>query len=68
VRWKTDGFRFGLYDAKMNETKQRKMRVIEVAILGCDVLVTFADGRVAMLDADDIYQESTEPPPDPDDE
>lgn len=50
----------------MDAHKQEKETVIEVAMIGGNVLVTFADGRIAMLKAHNIYLESTDPPPDPD--
>jgi hypothetical protein len=50
----------------MGAIKLEKAKVIEVATIAGNVLVTFSDGRIAMLDAYEIYLESTEPPPDPD--
>ena len=50
----------------MGTTQLEKPRIIEVATIAGDVLVTFSDGRIAMLDAYNIYLESQEPPPDPD--
>jgi hypothetical protein len=50
----------------MGAIKLEKAKVIEVAIIKDDVLVTFSDGRIALLDTQNIYMDSTEPPPDPD--
>jgi hypothetical protein len=43
-----------------------KLKIIEVAILEGDVLVTFSDGRITRLDCDEIHGQSIEAPPEPD--
>jgi len=50
----------------MGAPKTENERVIEVATIKGNVLVTFADGRIAMLNAHDIYLESKDPPAEPD--
>jgi hypothetical protein len=43
-----------------------KVKIIEVAILEGDVLVTFSDGRITRLNRDEIHAQSIEAPPEPD--
>jgi len=40
-------------------------RVIEVAIIADRVLATFSDGRITLLDADDLRRQSTAAPAEP---
>ena len=53
------------YLSPMEAVELAKVRVIEVAIIADQVLVTFSDGRIALLDADDLHRQSTEAPPEP---
>ena len=39
-----------------------KVKIVEVARIGGNVVVTFSDGRVTTLDPDDIHLTSVEPP------
>jgi hypothetical protein len=43
-----------------------KAKIIEVALLEGDVLVTFSDGRITRLDRADLHAQSIEAPPEPD--
>jgi hypothetical protein len=43
-----------------------KVKIIEVAILEGDVLVTFSDGRITWLNRDEIHAQSIEAPEEPD--
>ena len=43
-----------------------KVKIIEVSQVGTAVLVTFSDGRVTTMESDDIYEDSLEPPAEPD--
>jgi hypothetical protein len=49
----------------METANPTKAHVIEVAILAGKVLVTFSDGRIAMLNADDLHLQSVEAPVEP---
>jgi hypothetical protein len=42
------------------------VKIIEIALIGGDVLVTFSDGRITLLDADAIHAQSIEAPTYPD--
>ena len=46
----------------MEAIRPAKARVIEVAIIADEVLVTFSDGRITLLDADYLHGRSTEAP------
>jgi hypothetical protein len=41
-----------------------KVKIVEMARVGTDVLITFSDGRVTTLDADVLYEDSKAPAPD----
>jgi hypothetical protein len=62
VDWKTDITPPSVYLEGMTE----KVKIIEVALLEGDVLVTFADGRITRLDRADLHAQSIEAPPEPD--
>jgi hypothetical protein len=41
-------------------------KIVEVARLGNNILVTFSDGRMTTLSAEELHASSVEPPPEPD--
>lgn len=48
------------------ECMAEQVKIIEIALIRGDVLVTFSDGRITHLDADDIHAQFIEAPPYPD--
>ena len=43
-----------------------RAKIIELALIAGNVLVTFSDGRITRLDRDDLHAQSIEAPPEPD--
>jgi hypothetical protein len=41
-------------------------KIVEVTSLRDSILVTFSDGRMTTISADDLHAASVEPPPEPD--
>jgi hypothetical protein len=41
-------------------------KIVEVARMGNNILVTFSDGRMTTLSAEQVHATSVEPPPEPD--
>jgi hypothetical protein len=57
-----DSVPYSLAEAFMAETA----KIVEVACMRNRILVTFSDGRMTTLLADELHAASVEPPPEPD--